>query len=130
MPRLISKPIPSSEITPREVYLNRRALLAAAAGGSALAMMGKAAFASGLRRPLEAIPNTAPKISDAPTDHDLATSYNNFYEFGTSKSDPARNADAFAAILREQKIVAHFRRSRGPDIDAACGQLRRRSATA
>jgi 23S rRNA (adenine2503-C2)-methyltransferase len=39
-------------------------------------------------------------------------------------------ADAFAAILREQKIVAHFRRSRGPDIDAACGQLRRRSATA
>ena len=36
-------------------------------------------------------------------------------------------ADAFAAILREQKVVAHFRRSRGPDIDAACGQLRRRS---
>ncbi len=37
-------------------------------------------------------------------------------------------ADAFAAILREQKLVAHFRRSRGPDIDAACGQLRRRVA--
>ena len=37
-------------------------------------------------------------------------------------------ADAFAAILREHKLVAHFRRSRGPDIDAACGQLRRRSA--
>jgi 23S rRNA (adenine2503-C2)-methyltransferase len=37
-------------------------------------------------------------------------------------------ADAFAAILREQKVVAHFRRSRGPDIDAACGQLRRRNA--
>ena len=39
-------------------------------------------------------------------------------------------ADAFAAILREHKLVAHFRRSRGPDIDAACGQLRRRTATA
>ena len=39
-------------------------------------------------------------------------------------------ADAFAAILREHKLVAHFRRSRGPDIDAACGQLRRRVATA
>ncbi len=39
-------------------------------------------------------------------------------------------ADAFAALLREQKIVAHFRRSRGPDIDAACGQLRRRTAAA
>ncbi len=39
-------------------------------------------------------------------------------------------AEAFAAILREQKLVAHFRRSRGPDIDAACGQLRRRTASA
>ncbi|MCX6952455.1 MAG: 23S rRNA (adenine(2503)-C(2))-methyltransferase RlmN [Verrucomicrobia bacterium] len=38
-------------------------------------------------------------------------------------------ADAFAAILREHGLVAHFRRSRGPDIDAACGQLRRRAAT-
>ncbi len=37
-------------------------------------------------------------------------------------------AEAFAAILREHKLVAHFRRSRGPDIDAACGQLRRRIA--
>jgi len=36
-------------------------------------------------------------------------------------------ADAFAAELRARGVVAHFRRSRGPDIDAACGQLRRRS---
>ena len=35
-------------------------------------------------------------------------------------------ADAFIAILRNNGVVAHFRRSRGPDIDAACGQLRRR----
>ncbi len=36
-------------------------------------------------------------------------------------------AEAFAAVLRERKVVAHFRRSRGPEIDAACGQLRRRA---
>lgn len=36
-------------------------------------------------------------------------------------------AETFAAVLREQKVVAHFRRSRGPEIDAACGQLRRRT---
>lgn len=36
-------------------------------------------------------------------------------------------ADAFMAELRERGVVAHFRRSRGPDIDAACGQLRRRA---
>lgn len=35
-------------------------------------------------------------------------------------------AEAFAAELRGRGVVAHFRRSRGPDIDAACGQLRRR----
>lgn len=37
-------------------------------------------------------------------------------------------AEAFAAALRGRRVVAHFRRSRGPDIDAACGQLRRRAA--
>jgi len=37
-------------------------------------------------------------------------------------------AEGFAGVLRSHKVVAHFRRSRGPDIDAACGQLRRRSA--
>jgi 23S rRNA (adenine2503-C2)-methyltransferase len=36
-------------------------------------------------------------------------------------------AEAFAQELRGRKVVAHFRRSRGPDIDAACGQLRRRT---
>jgi 23S rRNA (adenine2503-C2)-methyltransferase len=39
-------------------------------------------------------------------------------------------ADAFVAELRARKVVTHFRRSRGPDIAAACGQLRERSAGA
>ena len=38
-------------------------------------------------------------------------------------------AAAFAEVLRARKLVAHFRRSRGKDIDAACGQLRRRTAS-
>ena len=37
-------------------------------------------------------------------------------------------ADAFMGELRARGIIAHFRRSRGKDIDAACGQLRRRAA--
>ncbi len=41
---------------------------------------------------------------------------------------PEDTAESFVAELRAHKVVAHFRRSRGPDIDAACGQLRRRSA--
>jgi 23S rRNA (adenine2503-C2)-methyltransferase len=38
-------------------------------------------------------------------------------------------AEAFLGVLREQGVVTHFRRSRGPDIDAACGQLRHRHST-
>lgn len=34
--------------------------------------------------------------------------------------------EAFAAVLKQHGVVAHFRRSRGPEIEAACGQLRRR----
>jgi 23S rRNA (adenine2503-C2)-methyltransferase len=37
-------------------------------------------------------------------------------------------AEGFADELRRHGVVAHFRRSRGPEIDAACGQLRRRAA--
>jgi 23S rRNA (adenine2503-C2)-methyltransferase len=37
-------------------------------------------------------------------------------------------SQAFVAELRQHGVIAHFRRSRGPDIDAACGQLRRRLA--
>jgi 23S rRNA (adenine2503-C2)-methyltransferase len=43
----------------------------------------------------------------------------------TPSSDEA--AEGFAAILKANGLVAHFRRSRGKDIDAACGQLRRRN---
>lgn len=46
------------------------------------------------------------------------------HDYDTSR--PA-DAEAFFNELRAQKIVTHFRRSRGPDIDAACGQLRRRA---
>lgn len=37
-------------------------------------------------------------------------------------------ADAFMSELRACGVVAHFRRSRGREIDAACGQLRRRAS--
>jgi 23S rRNA (adenine2503-C2)-methyltransferase len=39
-------------------------------------------------------------------------------------------AQAFADVLKSHGLVAHFRRSRGKDIDAACGQLRRRNTEA
>jgi 23S rRNA (adenine2503-C2)-methyltransferase len=44
----------------------------------------------------------------------------------TYEPSPAADEEAFLAELRAHRVVTHFRRSRGPDIAAACGQLRRR----
>jgi sulfoxide reductase catalytic subunit YedY len=85
----------ASEITPRDVYLRRRDWLRqAAAGGAtlalgdaALAQQGKAAKLPGTK---SAVPGAI--VMDTPTAYNDATTYNNFYEFGTDKSDPARNA--------------------------------------
>ena len=35
----------------------------------------------------------------------------------------SRNVEAFAAYLESKNLVVNIRRSRGKDIDAACGQL-------
>jgi methionine sulfoxide reductase catalytic subunit len=42
--------------------------------------------------PLKATPNPAYRVADAPTKLEAATTYNNFYEFGTNKEDPSRLA--------------------------------------
>ncbi|MGE6743046.1 protein-methionine-sulfoxide reductase catalytic subunit MsrP [Allorhizobium pseudoryzae] len=81
--------IAASEITPRDVYLSRRHFLGTAAAGLALAGTGSA-FAA----PLKAAPS-AYKVDDKPTSKQDVTTYNNFYEFGTGKSDPARYSGDF-----------------------------------
>jgi 23S rRNA (adenine2503-C2)-methyltransferase len=45
----------------------------------------------------------------------------------TYRASSAEAADAFMRELRARRVVAHFRRPRGRDIEAACGQLRRRT---
>jgi sulfoxide reductase catalytic subunit YedY len=86
-------PVPS-EITPRDLALNRRQWLAAA-GITALALPAAAQTA----RPgkLAPLPGAKSAVAGASTVEKLTTygdasSYNNFYEFGTDKADPARNA--------------------------------------
>ncbi|MFT3813812.1 MAG: protein-methionine-sulfoxide reductase catalytic subunit MsrP [Acidovorax sp.] len=85
-----------SEITPRAVYENRRALLALMAGAAALPAFSAWGLTSrpGKLAPLQAVDS---KVSGAVTmekvtSYQDATSYNNYYEFGTDKADPARNA--------------------------------------
>ncbi len=90
-------PPPASEITPRAVWQQRRQLLrlAAIAGGASLAPWASQAA----ERPgkLAALPGARSSLPGATTPEPLTpyadvTGYNNFYEFGTDKSDPARHA--------------------------------------
>ena len=96
---LIKRPsdIPASEITPRSVYLRRREFLqTAAAAGVGAAMGGASWLAAPEARAGEPIPDVRPSrfsTDETPTDREDITSYNNFYELGTGKSDPKRNAD-------------------------------------
>ncbi len=96
-PNGIDLPFPS-EITPRDVYESRRTFIrqlaaGAIAGGSLLEMANREAFAQGASRAkLPGKANPAYIALDKVTAYKDATTYNNFYEFGTDKSDPAENA--------------------------------------
>lgn len=105
----------SSQITPERVYRNRRQFLAAAAG-------------VGVAAPLTVAPLTAAKLNVRPNAAFSTTekanslrdisSYCNFYEFGTDKADPARNAGSFRTNPWQIKIEGHCAKPRVLDLDA------------
>ncbi len=89
----------SSEITPLSVYAQRRDFLQRMAAAGWLAGGGVALAQSPVTRPGKLAPLNATvsalagtQASDTPTPYKNASTYNNFYEFGTDKSDPAENA--------------------------------------
>ena len=94
-------PIPS-EITPQRVYQGRRDLIrwmASGAAGAGLAGWARRDARAQAARPGKLAPLAGAKSAVAGavtmekiTDYKDASTYNNFYEFGTDKSDPARNA--------------------------------------
>jgi sulfoxide reductase catalytic subunit YedY len=88
---LIGKPaaIPSSEITDEHVYLNRRDFIRSASG-LGLAVAAGAALPASLACASDGSAQGQNGERTTPERH--ATTYNNFYEFGTGKSDPSRNA--------------------------------------
>src|SRR5439155_21516508 len=85
---------PSSEITDERLYLNRRSFMTgvAALGAAALAPAAEAAGKAPTGAPLKATRNPAFVNPDPPNKIEDPTSYNNLYEFGVDKDDPARPA--------------------------------------
>jgi sulfoxide reductase catalytic subunit YedY len=92
VPRRRLPAIPSSEITPRELYAKRREFLRAGAG-LAVAVAGLGALPRTLHaQPLPGVVPGPFGTDEEKTPREAVTTYNNFYEFGTDKADPAENA--------------------------------------
>ena len=86
-------------VTPQSAWLNRRHVLAAlAAAGGSLALPARAAARGAPPQdafaPLKSAP-TAYTVADPPTPWEAVTTYNNYYEFGTGKGDPARRSGRY-----------------------------------
>ena len=135
---LIGKPadIASSEITPRsgyEWYINRRRFLrgaaasAAAAGAAALGMervvevisprSGVQAGAQAGTK-LETVKSPLTTTGEDLTSLNDITHYNNFYEFGVNKSDPAQNAGVLPTRPWNVKATGKVKTPKTFDIDA------------
>jgi sulfoxide reductase catalytic subunit YedY len=85
-----------SDVTPKPVYLNRRKFLAAAPAAFLTArelVSPRSRALAGAK--LNNVTKSSFSTTEQMTSPDVATHYNNFYEFGTSKNEPARNAQSF-----------------------------------
>ena len=126
---LIGKPhdISSSEITSRDAYFNylsRRRFLkgAGAAGAAALGAERLASLASprdvfaGTK--LQTVPSPLSTTGEQLTTFDDITHYNNFYEFGVDKGDPAKNAGGLPTRPWTVKVEGKVAKPLTFDIDA------------
>ena len=89
--------LPASEITDHNVYLNRRQFLngAAMAATASLLPISLARGASAPEPSYKNLIKSAYSTADTLTAYEDVTTYNNFYEFGTSKASPALMATNF-----------------------------------
>jgi sulfoxide reductase catalytic subunit YedY len=104
------------EITPYEVYLNRRAFMLGAAALALASRVGEAA-APPAAQPLKAAPNPMYRLQEPPTPFKDVSTYNNYYEFGTGKDDPARLAGSFKPRPWSVKVDGLVAKPKTFDID-------------
>src|SRR5579864_3116654 len=119
-----SNDIPSSEITPKPAFLNRRKFITgAAATGAAIAaglylrgMDGNEAEAAGTK--LAGISKSPFSVTEQPTSFKDITNYNNYYEFSTDKYEPNGLSSNFRARPWTVSIEGLVKKQKKLDIDA------------
>ena len=128
---LIGKPpdIPFSAITPKDQYLNRRRFLRGAVSGAVAAgaaALGAERLAEMLSPRMVALAGTKLDTVKSPlttTGEELTslldvTTYNNFYEFGTDKSEPSHNAGVLPTRPWTVRVDGKVKTPKTFDIDA------------
>jgi sulfoxide reductase catalytic subunit YedY len=113
----------ASEITPRDVFEARRTFIkqlavGSIAGGALLEMAVRDAFAQTATAKLAAKANPAYVVMDKTTSYKDATTYNNFYEFGTDKSDPAQHAGTLKTRPWTVSVEGEIKKPMTLDIDS------------
>jgi sulfoxide reductase catalytic subunit YedY len=114
MPSYRPPKITASEITPRSIYLRRREFLTAAAAGAGLAIAGGK---SALADPLTATKSNY-TVDEKLTPIKDVTTYNNFYEFGLDKADPAKLSGNFKPRPWTVKVDGMVNKPGTFDVDA------------
>jgi methionine sulfoxide reductase catalytic subunit len=111
--------VKSSEITPRAVWQDRRRVLQAIAGLTAAGSMpawAQSATAQKLQTVKTALPSAV--TMEKLTPYQDATTYNNFYEFGTDKADPGKNAGTLKPRPWTVQIEGAVKKPQTIDIEA------------
>jgi methionine sulfoxide reductase catalytic subunit len=146
MPFIHKRPgwkIPQKLTTPEAAYLNRRQFIAALGAAGAIASIGgcdepnaaRAQQAAGTAgKPPTTLPATRTQFYPADrnaqfeldrdlTDERAAGRYNNFYEFGADKSDPARHAHRLTTVPWTIEITGLVRNPGPVDLDDLLGKM-------
>ena len=115
----------ASEITPKKIYLSRRKFMAGM--GKAGAAIVAVKLLPGFRREgvaaqsgtkLNYVKSDLSTWGEDPTPYKAITTYNNFYEFGAEKEDPARNATNFKTSPWTVSIEGLVKSPRKYDVDS------------
>jgi len=124
---LIGKPgtIPSSEITPKATYLNRRNFLGGAAVAGAAAVTGAAfrdfaepSVIAQANAKIDGLQKSPFSTTEKETPYKDVTNYNNFYEFSTDKYEPADLAKNFKTRPWTVTIDGDVKKKQVLDVDA------------
>jgi len=117
---LIKKPadIRYSEVTPKDVYLNRRNFLA----GMPAALLGARELLSPSARALAGtqlanVVKSKLSIDEKPNSYKDVSTYNNYYEFGTSKEQPAQTSQKFKTSPWTVSVEGHVAKPRKFSLD-------------